>query len=74
MNSVPDHPRPLPAVGDEISDGVFDAVRVGYGAVYTALPRSDTFSRLWRTARTKMITPEHPGKQPHTWRNRKNGT
>jgi len=28
---------------------VFDAVRAGYDAVYTALPRSDTFSRLWRS-------------------------
>ena len=27
-----------------------------------------------RSARTKMITSNHPGKQPHTWRNRKNGT
>lgn len=48
MNPVPDSPQPLPAVGDETNDGVFDAVRAGYEAVYTALPRSDTFSRLWR--------------------------
>jgi SAM-dependent methyltransferase len=49
MNSVPDPPKPLNTVGDEISDGVFDAVRTGYDAVYTALPRSDTFNRLWRS-------------------------
>ena len=24
-------------------------MRAGYDAVYTALPRSDTFSRLWRS-------------------------
>ena len=49
MNSVPDDSPSLPGVGDETSDGVFDAVRTGYDAVYTALPRSDTFSRLWRS-------------------------
>jgi SAM-dependent methyltransferase len=49
MNNGPDHSQPLASVGDEISDGVFDAVRAGYDAVYTALPRSDTFSRLWRS-------------------------
>jgi SAM-dependent methyltransferase len=49
VNSVPDDSPAPPATGDEISDGVFDAVRAGYDAVYTALPRSDTFSRLWRS-------------------------
>jgi SAM-dependent methyltransferase len=49
MTGVPDNSPPLPGVGDEISGGVFDAVRAGYDAVYTALPRSDTFSRLWRS-------------------------
>jgi SAM-dependent methyltransferase len=49
MNRVPDDSQPLPGVGDETRDGVFDAVRTGYDAVYTALPRSDTFSRLWRS-------------------------
>ena len=35
---------------DGVSDsGVFDAVRDGYDAVYDVLPRSATFSRLWRT-------------------------
>jgi SAM-dependent methyltransferase len=33
---------------DECSDGVFVAVRDGYDAVYDALPKSDTFNRLWR--------------------------
>ena len=28
---------------------MFDAVRAGYEAVYTALPWSDTFNRLWRS-------------------------
>ena len=49
MDNGPDHSQPLTGVGDEISDGVFDAVRTGYDAVYTALPRSDTFNRLWRS-------------------------
>ena len=49
MNNGPDHSQPLASVGDEIGDGVFDAVRTGYDAVYTALPRSDTFNRLWRS-------------------------
>jgi SAM-dependent methyltransferase len=48
MPDVPDDSQPLPAPGDETTDGVFDAVRAGYDAVYTALPASDTFSRLWR--------------------------
>ena len=49
MDNGPDHSQPLTGVGDEISDGVFDAVRTGYDAVYTALPRSNTFNRLWRS-------------------------
>lgn len=49
MTSVPGNSPPLPGVGDETTDGVFDAVRAGYDAVYTALPRSDTFLRLWRS-------------------------
>jgi SAM-dependent methyltransferase len=49
MNSVPgDSPPLLPGPGDETSDGVFDAVRTGYDAIYAALPHSETFSRLWR--------------------------
>lgn len=36
-------------VGDDVTDtGVFASVRDGYDAVYTALPESDTFSRIWR--------------------------
>jgi SAM-dependent methyltransferase len=49
MTTGPDHPQPPPTAGDEISGGVFDAVRAGYDAVYAALPRSDTFNRLWRS-------------------------
>lgn len=49
MSNGPDHSQPPTAAGDEISDGAFDAVRAGYDAVYTVLPRSDTFNRLWRS-------------------------
>jgi SAM-dependent methyltransferase len=49
MNNGPDDSQPLTAVGDEITGGVFDAVRAGYDAVYSALPRSETFNRLWRS-------------------------
>ena len=34
--------------GDVTADGVFRAVLEGYDAVYDALPRSETFARLWR--------------------------
>ena len=33
---------------DVTDDGVFDAVRDGYEAVYAALPRGETFNRIWR--------------------------
>jgi len=49
MNSDPDHFHPLITPGNETGNGVFDAVLAGYDAVYTALPRSDTFNRLWRS-------------------------
>jgi SAM-dependent methyltransferase len=49
MITDPDHSQPPPIAGDEISSGVFDVVRAGYDAVYAALPRSDTFNRLWRS-------------------------
>src|SRR5437763_1839613 len=40
---------PTAALGDDVTDtGVFASVRDGYDAVYTALPESDTFSRIWR--------------------------
>lgn len=43
-------PQALGAVGDEVTEhGVFGAVLEGYDAVYEALPRGETFSRLWRT-------------------------
>jgi SAM-dependent methyltransferase len=36
-------------VGDDVTGtGVFASVRDGYDAVYTALPESHTFSRIWR--------------------------
>jgi SAM-dependent methyltransferase len=42
----PDIPIDL---GDEVTpDGVFQAVREGYQAVYDALPRGETFNRIWR--------------------------
>ena len=34
--------------GDVTADGVFRAVLEGYDAVYDALPRSETFRRLWQ--------------------------
>ena len=49
MTHVPDNAQPQPTPGDETTDGVFDAVLAGYDAVYTALPASETFSRLWRS-------------------------
>jgi SAM-dependent methyltransferase len=35
--------------GDVTDTGVFQAVLDGYDAVYDALPRAETFNRLWRT-------------------------
>jgi SAM-dependent methyltransferase len=52
MTHVPDRSERQPeprTSGNETSDGVFDAVRDGYDAVYTALPASDTFNQLWRS-------------------------
>lgn len=48
MSQPSDLPSPAATMGDQASDGVFDAVRDGYDAVYSALPGSDTFSQLWR--------------------------
>jgi SAM-dependent methyltransferase len=48
MTHASDHSQPLPTAGNETSDGVFEAVRAGYDAIYTVLPASDTFSQLWR--------------------------
>jgi SAM-dependent methyltransferase len=39
---------PGDASGAVTDDGVFDAVRDGYEAVYGALPRGETFNRIWR--------------------------
>lgn len=42
-------PGPLDGLGEDVTaGGVFRAVLEGYDAVYDALPRSETFSRLWR--------------------------
>ncbi|MEP7023277.1 MAG: class I SAM-dependent methyltransferase [Actinomycetota bacterium] len=42
---------PLARLGDDVTDaGVFQAVLDGYDAVYDALPRSETFSRIWRAS------------------------
>jgi len=40
--------RPEDFSGDVTGDGVFLAVRDGYDAVYGALPRGETFNRIWR--------------------------
>jgi SAM-dependent methyltransferase len=38
-----------PGVGDDVADdGVFEAVRDGYEAVYDSLAKADTFNRIWR--------------------------
>jgi SAM-dependent methyltransferase len=37
-----------PPDDDVIGDGVFRAVHESYDAVYDALPRGETFNRLWR--------------------------
>jgi SAM-dependent methyltransferase len=49
MDNPADPPQPVSAAGDQATDGVFDVVRDGYEAIYTALPRSDTFNTLWRS-------------------------
>lgn len=42
---------PNPALSDDVTgDGVFRVVQEGYDALYAALPRADTFSRLWRAS------------------------
>jgi hypothetical protein len=42
-------PAAADAPGDDVmGDGVFRAVLGGYDAVYDALPRGETFDRLWR--------------------------
>jgi SAM-dependent methyltransferase len=51
MTSPGGHERPGAAAsltGDVTETGVFQAVLDGYDAVYDALPRGQTFSRLWR--------------------------
>jgi len=51
MNSPNDHQNTEAAAsltGDVTGAGVFQVVLDGYDAVYDALPRSETFNRLWR--------------------------
>jgi len=44
-----DQPSTSEELIDSVTDdGVFHAVQDGYEAVYSALPNSDTFNRLWR--------------------------
>jgi SAM-dependent methyltransferase len=48
--SEPETPEAADALRDDVTDnGVFHAVLEGYNAVYDALPRAETFNRLWRT-------------------------
>lgn len=44
--------------GDVTDSGVFRAVLDGYNAVYDALPRGETFNRLWRTHAYRNDFPE----------------
>ena len=45
-----DADRPASLSADVTDAGVFQAVLDGYDAVYDALPRSETFSRIWRAS------------------------
>lgn len=57
--SDPAPPGPLDGLGEDVTaDGVFRAVLEGYDAVYDALPRSETFSRLWRMSAYGSDFPE----------------
>lgn len=49
LNRSPDAARPSDLSDEVTGAGVFRAVRDGYDAVYDALPRGETFDRLWRT-------------------------
>jgi SAM-dependent methyltransferase len=47
--TVTDEPLVPPELTDDVTDdGLFHAVRDGYEAVYDALPRGETFRRIWR--------------------------
>ena len=47
--SDPAAPAALDGLSEDVTgDGVFRAVLEGYDAVYDALPRGETFNRLWR--------------------------
>ena len=48
--NVPHSAQVPPESTDAVTEtGVVETVRDGYDAVYDALPRSDTFNRIWRT-------------------------
>jgi ubiquinone/menaquinone biosynthesis C-methylase UbiE len=50
MTSDSDAAEVAASLREDVSDtGVFHAVLEGYDAVYDALPRGETFNRLWRT-------------------------
>ena len=48
MAAPSEPPTPANLRNDVTDEGVFEAVRDGYEAVYDALARSATFSRIWR--------------------------
>lgn len=48
MAAPSEPPTPANLRNDITDEGVFEAVRDGYEAVYDALARSATFSRIWR--------------------------
>jgi SAM-dependent methyltransferase len=61
MTSSGDHERASVAAsvtGDVTESGVFRAVLDGYEAVYDALPRGETFNRLWRAHAYRNDFPE----------------
>lgn len=48
--SAPSDPSAGADISNDVSaEGVFEAVRDGYDAVYDVLGRSETFNRIWRT-------------------------
>ena len=57
--SDPAPPGALDALSDDVTaDGVSRAVLEGYDAVYAALPRGETFNRLWRMHAYRGAFPE----------------
>ena len=64
--SSPDHRQSIRAAasltGDVTGAGVFQVVLDGYNAVYDALPRGETFNRLWRA---NAYAGDFPGEFAH---------